>query len=70
MTSLRMQWQARKRRRKIVNELLAAYDSGDPGQLDAWDQRYMTQAVCGRILDAVRELEEQEQERQRQDRRG
>ena len=68
--SMLERWRERRRRRKIVNELLAAYDSGDPGQLDAWDQRYMTQAVCDRILDAVRELEEQEQERQRADRHG
>jgi hypothetical protein len=63
-------WREHRRRRKIVNELLAAYDSGDPGQLDAWDQQYMTQAVCDRILAAVRELEEQEQERHDADRHG
>ena len=70
MTMLGRRWQEYRRRRKIVNELLAAYDSGDPGQLDAWDQRYMTSTACDRILDAVLEAARDDMERQRQDRRG
>ena len=70
MTMLGRRWQEYRRRRKIVNELLAAYDSGDPGQLDAWDQRYMTSSACDRILAAVIEAARDDMERQRQDRRG
>jgi hypothetical protein len=63
-------WRERRRRRKIVNELMAAYKSGDPERLAAWDRAYMTSRMCDRILAAMRELEEQEKERQRADRHG
>ena len=68
--SMLERWRERRRRRKIVNELMAAYKSGDPERLAAWDQAYMTSGMCDRILAAMRELEEQEQERHDADRRG